>query len=108
MIALSSVLTAWVRRWGLAGQPWSEWAITPLALVTGLVVGSSCGFVSGLLVTLVRLQPFVATLAMMTIARGIALVMTEGADGNCSAPVVFLLKGWVRGSFIWEPWPFQC
>jgi len=78
VIALSSVLTAWVLRDGLGAWGLSEWVATPLAIVTGVAMGSLCGAISGLLVTLARLQPFVATLAMMSIARGVALVLTGG------------------------------
>jgi ribose/xylose/arabinose/galactoside ABC-type transport system permease subunit len=78
VIALSSVLTAWVLREGLVAREMGEWAVAPLAIAAGMAVGSVCGAVSGLLVTRVRLQPFVATLAVMSIARGVPLVMTEG------------------------------
>ena len=78
VIALSSVLTAWVLRDGLTAREMNEWTAAPLAIAAGMAVGSLCGAVSGLLVTRVRLQPFVATLAMMSMARGIPLVMTEG------------------------------
>jgi ribose/xylose/arabinose/galactoside ABC-type transport system permease subunit len=78
VIAFSSVLTASVLQYGLVTREWGEWAVGPMAMATGLAAGGLCGAVSGLLVTRVRLQPFVATLAVMTIARGIALVKTEG------------------------------
>ena len=78
VIALSSVATAWVLREGLGVAGMSPWAATPLAVAAGMAIGSLCGAISGSLVTLVRLQPFVATLAMMSIARGVPLVLTEG------------------------------
>lgn len=48
------------------------------AMIAGLGVGLLCGLVNGLGVTLLRLPPFVATLGMMSIARGLAEVMTGG------------------------------
>jgi ribose transport system permease protein len=53
-------------------------ASVPAALLLVLVVGTLCGFVNGLLVTLGRLPPFIATLGMMSVARGAALLFTEG------------------------------
>lgn len=50
----------------------------PLALVIAVAVGALCGLVNGLLITVGRLAPFIATLGMMSIARGIALLYTDG------------------------------
>jgi ribose transport system permease protein len=50
----------------------------PLALLIGLGVGLFCGLVNGLLITIGRLPPFIATLGMMSVARGAALMFTEG------------------------------
>ena len=50
----------------------------PLAIAIGLVVGSSCGLLNGVLVTYGRLPPFIATLGMMSVARGAALMLAEG------------------------------
>ena len=53
-------------------------AIPVSALIAG-GVGAGCGLFSGLSITQFRMAPFVATLAMMTIARGFAYVYTDGA-----------------------------
>jgi ribose transport system permease protein len=50
----------------------------PLALIVGLAAGLLCGLVNGLLITVGRLPPFIATLGMMSVARGAALMFTEG------------------------------
>jgi ribose transport system permease protein len=50
----------------------------PLALIVGLGAGLLGGLVNGLLITIGRLPPFIATLGMMSVARGAALVFTEG------------------------------
>jgi ribose transport system permease protein len=50
----------------------------PLALAAGLLTGLLCGVVNGLLITVGRLPPFIATLGMMSVARGTALMFTEG------------------------------
>ena len=49
-----------------------------MALLVGLGVGLLCGLVNGLLITVGRLPPFIATLGMMSVARGAALMFTEG------------------------------
>lgn len=50
----------------------------PVALVAGLGTGLLCGMGNGLLITTGRLPPFIATLGMMSVARGTALMFTEG------------------------------
>jgi ribose transport system permease protein len=49
-----------------------------LAVLGGVAVGAAVGVVNGLLVTNVKIPPFIATLGMMSIARGAALVLTGG------------------------------
>jgi ribose transport system permease protein len=53
-------------------------APVPLAIALALAMGVSCGLVNGLLITLGRLPPFIATLGMMSVARGAALMLAEG------------------------------
>ena len=50
----------------------------PLAMVAGVAVGTACGVVNGVLITMGRLPPFIATLGMMSVARGAALLVTGG------------------------------
>jgi ribose/xylose/arabinose/galactoside ABC-type transport system permease subunit len=50
--------------------------IVPILL--GLLVGLACGTVNGILIAKRRLAPFIVTLGMMTVARGFALVYTNG------------------------------
>lgn len=49
-------------------------------IVAALVAAGLCGLVSGLLVTVAKLPPFIATLAMMSIARGLANIITDGSQ----------------------------
>ncbi|TSA33378.1 MAG: ABC transporter permease [Porphyromonadaceae bacterium] len=44
----------------------------------GLAVGGLCGFLNGFVIAKRKIAPFIMTLAMMTIARGAALVYTNG------------------------------
>ncbi len=50
----------------------------PLAMLFTLVIGFCLGSVSGILITVGRLQPFIATLVGMTIYRGVTLIYTGG------------------------------
>jgi ribose/xylose/arabinose/galactoside ABC-type transport system permease subunit len=49
-----------------------------LAILAGLTVGGLLGLVNGLIISRGKVQPFIATLAMLTIARGATLVYTDG------------------------------
>ena len=53
--------------------------LSPLIAIPGAIaVGTGCGLLNGLLVSVGGLPPFIATLGMMSVARGTALVFTEG------------------------------
>jgi ribose transport system permease protein len=68
-LALCSTLTAFAL---------IEGAGIPLAIAVGLLGGAVVGLGNGLIVTQFRVNPLVATLGTMSVARGAALVMTEG------------------------------
>lgn len=70
VLALSMMAMGWLAK--TAGVP------LPLAMLLGVATGAACGLVSGLLVTLARLPPFIATLAVMSVARGLANIITNG------------------------------
>ncbi|MBO2450982.1 substrate-binding domain-containing protein [Actinomadura barringtoniae] len=69
--ALSAVVLAWTASDG--GVPW------PIALILAIVVGIAAGLVNGALITYGKLPPFIATLAMLGVARGLALVISDGS-----------------------------
>ncbi|WP_210341811.1 ABC transporter permease [Rhizobium setariae] len=48
----------------------------PLGMVLGILTGTVCGLINGIAVTKFKLPPFIATLGMMLIARGVALEIT--------------------------------
>lgn len=49
-----------------------------VAILMGIIVGALVGFVNGLIITKLNLPPFIATLGMANIARGLIYVFTEG------------------------------
>jgi ribose transport system permease protein len=67
VLALSGVMAALLVK---AGVP------VTLAMLGGVLTGAICGAVNGFCITRLRLPPFIATLGMMLIARGVALQIT--------------------------------
>ncbi|MDO6596667.1 ABC transporter permease [Oceanihabitans sp. 2_MG-2023] len=59
----------------------------PLAILMTIVIGFGLGSVSGYLVAYQKMAPFVATLALMTIARGLSFIYSKGS------PVTFTTVG---------------
>lgn len=51
-----------------------------LAFIVAIIVSVICNIINGLMVTKFRTPPFIATLAMMTMARGAALLYTKGQN----------------------------
>ncbi|NOU95862.1 ABC transporter permease [Paenibacillus sp. LMG 31456] len=48
----------------------------PLGIVGGIATGAVCGIISGLAVAKMKIPPFIATLAMMMITKGLSLVIS--------------------------------
>jgi ribose transport system permease protein len=69
IVALSGVVLGSALQ---GGQP------IPVALLLALVVGLACGLGNGALISWGGLPPFIVTLGTMSIARGAALLYTEG------------------------------
>ncbi|MFH8375799.1 substrate-binding domain-containing protein [Streptomyces cyaneofuscatus] len=69
--ALSATVLAWSAT--SAGVP------VVLAVILAIVTGIACGFVNGALISYGKLPPFIATLAMLSIARGLSLVISQGS-----------------------------
>ncbi|MEN9753346.1 MAG: hypothetical protein RL670_1037, partial [Actinomycetota bacterium] len=71
----------------------------PVGILAGLTVGALAGFINGLLISKFRLAPFIATLGMMSIARGAAYIYT--GDGrpfsNLKPEYNYLGQGYVFG-----------
>lgn len=69
LVALSGVV--------MANRLQADWPL-PAAISAGVFTSSLCGLLSGLLITRGKLPPFIATLGMMSVARGAALLFTDG------------------------------
>lgn len=55
-------------------------ASSPVAWVAALALCTAVGVINGLLITKLKLQPFIATLAMMIFARGSIYLFSDGGD----------------------------
>lgn len=69
LVALAGVVLASALQAGLPSA---------LGVAAGLGAGGLCGLLNGVLITRGKLPPFIVTLGMMSIARGAALLYTEG------------------------------
>lgn len=63
-----------------------------LGIVGGTLVGATAGLVNGFLITAAGLSPFIATLGMLTVARGLVFVVSGGV-AVFGAPDSFRLLG---------------
>lgn len=64
----------------------------PIATVGGVLIGALAGFVNGGLISWVKLPPFIATLGMMGVARGVTF-LTTGAVAVYGVPAGFTVLG---------------
>jgi inositol transport system permease protein len=69
----------------------------PLAIFTGIAIGMAAGWINGFLVSHYKLQPFIATLAMTNIAKGIVQIYTNGAAVSGVEKIRWLGQGDVLG-----------
>ncbi|HYO42089.1 MAG TPA: ABC transporter permease [Candidatus Limnocylindrales bacterium] len=66
---------------------------TILAMAAGLAAGGCVGLFNGLVVTRLKVTPFIATMATLVIVRGVTLVYTNGHDVIVADPGLKLLVG---------------
>ena len=59
-------------------NPWPEAAATGTALGAGLLVGSGLGWVNGVLISRMRINPFVTTLGTMLMVRSLVEIYSRG------------------------------
>jgi len=80
------------------GQPWP---VLPVLLI-GLAIGAFGGFLNGGLIAKFKIPPFVATLGMMTFARGWAFIYSEGRPRGSLIPQFEVIG---QGNFLSIPNP---
>jgi ribose transport system permease protein len=85
VMGLSSVGTALAI--SRLGPDASLWVAAPVGLAAALITGLPAGFVNGLLIARLRVPPFIGTLGMYGIARGVGFILSGGQ------PVSIQLRG---------------
>ena len=93
-IAFSGIITTLLLQKGSVG--------VPLAISIGLGVSSMIGAINGAVIVRYRINPFIVTLGMMSLARGAAMILTSGYFVT-SLPQSFLIIG--RGEIMGIPFP---
>jgi ribose transport system permease protein len=63
---------------GLLGTMTMEKQGIALGMLVGVAIGMLCGFANGLMITSLRISPFIVTLGTMGIYRGMALIISKG------------------------------
>ncbi|MFI9832147.1 substrate-binding domain-containing protein [Streptomyces sp. NPDC051913] len=88
--ALSATVLAW--------SATSQGMPVVLAVLLAIATGIACGLVSGFLISYGKLPPFIATLAMLSVARGLSLVISQGSPIAFPSSISHLgdtLGGWL-------------
>jgi len=85
LVALTGVVAAQF------AHPGAYPLLVPVAM--GILAGTACGAVNGAVVTRGSVAPFIATLGMMTVARGLALVLSGGRPVSNMSPAMTRLAG---------------
>ncbi len=68
------------------------------AIIVGIMIGAGIGWFNGWTITKFKVPPFVATLAMLTIARGLTMLWTDGFPINgLGEEFAFIGTGWLLG-----------
>ena len=64
-----------------------------LPILAGLLVGALCGAVNGALIAFTKIPAFIATLGMMTVARGLALIYSNARPVSNLTPQMNAIGG---------------
>jgi inositol transport system permease protein len=100
IVALSAVVaTSLAQAPGATNQMYPGLNVPILVpIAAGLAVGAAAGFVNGFLIARFSIAPFIATLGMMTAARGLALIYSDGRPISKLTPEFnFLGQGAIVG-----------
>ncbi len=100
VLALAGAVTALMLKFNAQFNGWNLYVGFTLlgALAGGTLVGAFLGWFNGFTITRFKVPPFVATLAMLTIARGFTMLLTGGFPiTGFSGEMSFIGTGWFLG-----------
>ncbi len=100
VLALSGAVAAGLLKYGMEFPSANLYVGFTLvgAILAGVTVGSVLGFFNGWTITRFKVPPFVATLAMLTIARGLTFLWTKGFPiSNLGTNFNYIGTGWFVG-----------
>lgn len=95
VVALATVIAASLAQradWGGAKFPGLQVPLI-LPILAALLVGGICGMINGTLIAKFKIPPFIATLGMMTVARGFALIYSDRPVSGLKPSYNFMGQG---------------
>lgn len=82
VFAFSGVVGALAALGGFPGPLGGHPVSIPLAVLMGMTAGAACGLLSGTMITVLRIPPFIATLGMLWGIRGLSEAITGGGQSQ--------------------------
>ena len=77
--------------------------ILPVAILGTILLGFALGSLSGYLVAYQKMAPFIATLALMTVARGLGFIYSKGSPVTFSSPGGEFMSDFANNSTLFVP-----
>lgn len=100
ILAFSGAVVAGLLKFGIQMPSYDLYVGFTLlgGVLSGLLVGAALGAFNGLVITKFKVPPFVATLAMLTIARGFTMLWTKGYPiSSLGKEFAYIGTGWFLG-----------
>jgi ribose/xylose/arabinose/galactoside ABC-type transport system permease subunit len=93
VLGLTGAMGAWLMAHGV--NPW-------LAVLLTLVFGAVIGLIQGFIIVYGKVSSFIVTLGMLSVARGLTEIVTNGLPISLSADVLVIGQGTIGGLLTWS------